>query len=130
MRFEVRKSSTEGFGCFAVEDFKAGERVVIPGELIKDAIDYDSNTCMEVDYDTVWEPATPFKFLNHSCDPNAQFEVLDLNGPPELIARRDIKSGEEVTINYGWDVDDKIPCRCGCACCRGIIGAVELVALE
>ena len=56
-------------------------------------------------------------FINHSCDPN-----LWLKDAFTLTARRDIKPGEEITIDYAlfessdyaaaWD------CRCGAINCR------------
>lgn len=36
------------------------------------------------------------RYLNHSDDPNAEFDNYD------LYATRDIEPGEEITIDYGW----------------------------
>lgn len=42
-----------------------------------------------------------YSWLNHSCDPNAQLCFTDSRkGELTLVARRDIESGEEITITY------------------------------
>jgi len=46
------------------------------------------------------EVTNALRFLNHSADPNAEIEGLD------LIATRNIQPGAEVTIHYGDDWDD------------------------
>jgi hypothetical protein len=58
--------------------------------------------------------------LNHSCDPNAW-----LTDEVTLNARRDIASGEEITLDHGtWNFDeaeytwDDAPCACGAPTCR------------
>ncbi len=57
------------------------------------------------------------RYMNHSCDPNTWFDGADT-----LLARRDIKPGEEVTYDYAmteiageWDMS----CACGSPFCRG-----------
>lgn len=40
---------------------------------------------------------------NHSSDPNAKFEVDLQNQSINIYCRRDIKAGEEITINYITD---------------------------
>ena len=40
------------------------------------------------------------RYLNHSTNPNAEFNGFD------LFALRDIRVGEEVTIHYGEDWED------------------------
>jgi SET domain-containing protein len=38
------------------------------------------------------------------------------------MSTRDIKTGEELTVDYNFSKDiDKIPCFCGSATCRGTI---------
>jgi SET domain-containing protein len=64
-------------------------------------------------------------YLTHGCDPNA---VLDMENFV-LVARRDIASGEIVTIDYSATEDRlhrQFPCACGAAECRGwITGRTE-----
>jgi D-alanine-D-alanine ligase-like ATP-grasp enzyme len=57
-----------------------------------------------------WSP------INHSCDPNAWIEGLD------LVARRPIEAGEEITVEYATFIAGtgaSFDCRCGADDCRG-----------
>ena len=67
----------------------------------------------------------PARFLNHSCAPDCEAELE--NGRIWIVAKRDIKAGEELTFNYGYDLDDyrNHPCRCGAPDCAGHIVAEE-----
>ena len=59
-----------------------------------------------------WSP------INHSCDPNAWLEGLD------LVARRPIEPGEEITVEYATFVAGKgasFDCHCGADACRGTV---------
>jgi D-alanine-D-alanine ligase len=54
--------------------------------------------------------------INHSCDPNAWIEGLD------LVARRAIPAGEEITVEYATFVAGtgvSFDCQCGASDCRG-----------
>jgi SET domain-containing protein len=44
-----------------------------------------------------------------------------------VYALRDIKAGEELTFNYGYDLQDyeEHPCRCGAPNCIGYMVAQE-----
>ena len=53
------------------------------------------------------------RYINHNCNYNCDVEENENNGLM-LIAARDIKSGEELTIDYGYeDIYDD----CGCSAC-------------
>lgn len=66
-------------------------------------------------------------YLNHSCDPNIIVKVI--NGQNEipyikLIARRDIKKGEELTFDYAsleYVTVVKSICKCNAKNCRRAI---------
>lgn len=56
--------------------------------------------------------------INHSCDPNAWLEGLD------LVARRPIRAGEEITIDYATFIAEtgaSFDCNCNAEYCRGTI---------
>ena len=76
----------------------------------------------DLDGDAAWNPA---RFVNHSCAPNCEAECA--SGRIWITARRDIRPGEEITFNYGYDVEayQEHPCRCGAAECVGFIVAEE-----
>ena len=61
-----------------------------------------------------------FRFINHSCDPNTFFRCTPTRA--EVYALREIRKGEELTVDYGESHHDgKLPCRCGARNCRGFI---------
>lgn len=65
------------------------------------------------------------RFINHSCDPNCWVDVID--GEIWIIALRDIAAGEELTFDYGFDIEHwkEHPCRCGSETCIGFIVSQE-----
>lgn len=63
---------------------------------------------------------TGFRFINHSCEPNTFLRRTDERA--EFYALRDIRAGEELTLDYGDNHHEgRLPCRCGSARCRGRI---------
>ena len=72
--------------------------------------------------DEVWAMWSPdpedWKPINHSCDPSAWFEGLD------LVARRDLESGDEITMDYATFCTEpmaEFACACGALGCRRVI---------
>ena len=118
-----------GKGVFALQPFPENSVIgEITGEVIDDP-DYTSDYCIELDETFSLEPAAPFRFLNHSCEPNCEFDfdaIKKTRGgrPPKippvfLFAIQDIEPGEQLTIDYNWPASHAIPCECGTASCRG-----------
>lgn len=70
-------------------------------------------------------PENPARFLNHSCSPNC--EAQEVAGQIWIVALRDIRLGEELTFNYGYDLEvyRDHPCACGSPQCVGYIVAEE-----
>lgn len=118
-----------GRGVFAQHDFQAGEFIGdIEGKFIVDP-DYASDYCIAVDDSTSLEPGPPFRFLNHSCEPNCGVFVWEGEQPPQLFVEtlREIKANDELTIDYGWPAELAIPCQCRSPNCRGWIVAADEV---
>jgi len=118
-----------GKGVFAGKRYPA-EAII--GEILGDVIaeaGYASRYCMDIGDDCVLEPQPPFRYVNHSCRPNCRFDYFDLTpaGASEpqrcvfLIAVREIRPDEELTIDYNWPAGYAIVCRCGEPTCRGWI---------
>ena len=63
----------------------------------------------------------PARYINHSCAPNCEAYIM--RGRIWIYSLREIKAGEELTYNYGFDADtwDDHPCRCGSKRCIGYI---------
>lgn len=65
------------------------------------------------------------RFINHSCDPNCESDIK--NDRVWLYSIRDIKEGEELTYNYGYDLEDfeYRTCECGAKDCVGFMVAED-----
>ena len=126
----VRRSKIHGNGAFAKKNIKKGIRIIqYIGKKItkakaeevseKDGIFlFGLNKKWDIDGNV---PENTAKFINHSCDPNCTFEIK--NNQIWIKARKGIKMGEEISYNYGFDLDGykKYPCRCGAKNCVGYI---------
>jgi len=71
-------------------------------------------------------PNNPAKYINHSCDPNCEIEIV--GDHIWIFATRDIKKDSELHYNYGHDLNKedlydfkKHPCYCGSPKCVGYI---------
>jgi len=63
--------------------------------------------------------------IDHSCDPNAWLQGLN------LVARRSIRLGEEITVDYATLFNERMPafaCRCETPMCRGTIRGSDYLA--
>ena len=127
-------SPIHGLGGFAKTAIRQGTRIVeYVGERISkreslrrceqnNAFIFSLTEEQDLDGNVAWNPA---RFLNHSCAPNSEAEK---DGDRIwIIASRDIQAGEEITFNYGYDLEDyrDYPCRCGSPNCVGYIVAEE-----
>jgi SET domain-containing protein len=64
------------------------------------------------------------EFINHCCDPNIVARVI--KGHILYYSKRDIRPGEELTVDYHFSKDvEKVPCACGAAICRGTINLLK-----
>jgi SET domain-containing protein len=136
----VGRSSIHNRGVFARRPVRAGERIIdYVGELItKSEADrrgevaasrarrtgggavyiFNLNKKFDIDGAFPWNTA---RLINHSCAPNCDVEIV--KGRIWISALRDIDEGEELSFNYGFDLDDyeSHPCRCGAESCIGYI---------
>ena len=131
---DLKPSPIHGTGGFACADLPAGTRVIeYVGERIDkreslarcmrgEAFVFDLDEEWDVDGNVDWNSA---RFLNHSCAPNCEAELID--GHIWIITIRPVSRGEELTFNYGYDLTDycEHPCRCGAPGCVGYIVAEE-----
>jgi SET domain-containing protein len=72
----------------------------------------------DIDGDVPWNTA---RLINHSCEPNCEAWI---EGRKIFIhSTCDIQPGEELTFDYGFDVEcyEDHPCRCGKDACVGYI---------
>jgi SET domain-containing protein len=129
---EVRTTRI-GRGVFARQPFDSEIMISeIKGRVIHDP-DYASDTCMDLGDGMILEAFAPFRFLNHSCEPNCELVVMDELDEDDRFQRRymaletlrAIEPGEELTIDYAWCADAAIKCRCRTASCRGWVVSQE-----
>jgi histone-lysine N-methyltransferase SUV420H len=59
----------------------------------------------------------PARFANHDCDSNAR---LSTSGPHgiNIVARKHIQTGDEITVQYGDNYFGEDNCECLCASCE------------
>jgi SET domain-containing protein len=72
----------------------------------------------DIDGDVPWNTA---RLLNHSCSPNCEAWIEGRK--IYIYSLRDIEPGEELTYDYGFDVDcyEEHSCLCGAPACVGHI---------
>lgn len=125
----VGKSKICGKGIFAKKDIKKEEIVgVIRGfkkfkinRNIKDVLSHPDWVGFKMH--TWIDPVPPYKYLNHSCNPN-----VAILGNKTLIAIKNISKDEEITIDYSIiEADPRwyMKCFCGEKKCRGIIRSIQ-----
>src|ERR1041385_1144924 len=139
--FEIRPSSVQGLGAFAIRRIPKGTRVI---EYTGDRIShkesdrrYDDESMQRhhtflftVDEEIVIDAAVggnEARFINHSCDPNCEAGVDRRRLYIEAI--RPTQPGEELAYDYSYERYDYhsakdealYACRCGARTCRGTI---------
>jgi len=134
---EVRDTNI-GKGLFAVRAYPAQAIIgEIRGDLIRSK-NYGSSYAFEYDDGVMLEPLEPFRFVNHCCEPNCEFDLVEdptesdvvtlvqrPKGRLYLISLRPIEKGEQFSIDYNWSAKHAIRCECGAVNCRGWVAAEE-----
>jgi SET domain-containing protein len=127
-KLTTRKSQLHGTGVFAAEAIPKHTRIIdYAGELIR-----NDDACEEREerylaegqiwvfrVNRAWSRDANIggniaRFINHSCTPNCQFEVVDKT--IWIRALRHIRRGEELTYDYKTIGERTIPCRCRAGC--------------
>ncbi|KAG8719028.1 hypothetical protein FRC08_003830 [Ceratobasidium sp. 394] len=71
-------------------------------------------------------------YINHSCSPNAAFDLTSSNKAEwNFRALRDIHPGEELSFFYPsteWDMDQGFLCKCGAQNCLGYINGAKYLS--
>lgn len=133
--WEVRPRPGGDYGLFATRPIPSGETIIAfeerPHELVTRAHVEREWSGRRRDWflryawpltDDVWaiwsRDPERWKPVNHACDPSAWLEGLD------VVARRPLEPGEEVTLDYATFCNGLMPafeCECGSPACRGTI---------
>ena len=145
-KFEVRRSKIHGSGVFAAKNIKKGEFIIeykgllCSHEEVDAAYDGEDETghtfLFTLNEDFVVDAnikGNEARWINHSCDPNCDSEHVDAEDGDkskdriEIKALRDIKTGEELSYNYGIRLSERHTsklkklwaCLCGSPKCSG-----------
>lgn len=134
-KVRVGASSIDGQGIIADETIRRGEDIqYIKGEPVRKVITSKEESDAIANWigvgKSLWlnTDGTPFRYLNHSCRPNAA-----IRGMKTLVALEDIDPGAEITIDYSLTDNDpyySITCTCGTANCRKVIRGIDSVPKE
>ena len=76
-------------------------------------------------YDLWSHEPEEWKPINHSCEPNLWYKG---DGTLRIVARRDIKQGEELTLDYVMFLANThlhFDCNCGESSCRHKVTAYD-----
>jgi SET domain-containing protein len=128
----VRPAGRKGNGVFALRAFRKGEFIfrrrhgrTISNADIRSLSREDRRHLCELDFKSSAVLLPPGSYLNHSCDPNA------MRSGVKVFAWRDIRPGEEITIDYRLNAfgGRRSKCLCGSVPCGGVIVA-DFFSLE
>lgn len=123
-KFHIGKSSINGKGIILDRNIKKDETILrFLGRVVTiTSGDWFHGPCwLQVGY-AKWivpKPGSAGLYLNHSCNPNA-----GVRGKNKIVAMRNLKKGEEVTIDYA--LSETYPlwhmrCHCKAKNCRKIV---------
>lgn len=136
--FEMRGNSIAGYGIVSTRPIALGE-IVFRGEerplrvVTRRHVEAAWNVAdrelfrhyavpLSDEVYAIWdEDPNSWAPQNHSCDANTRYVGLD------VVARRDIAVGEELTLDYHELLDgqsEAFKCRCGAASCRGRVQGI------
>jgi uncharacterized protein len=125
----VKESKIHRWGVYAGEAIPKGRKV----------IEYTGERCSRIEtkrraegklhymftLDNYWSldganGGSGAEFINHCCAPNLYSKIF--KGHILYVSARDIRPGEELTIDYRFEPNvEKVPCKCGAPECRGTI---------
>src|SRR4030042_3077318 len=122
-KITIENSPLHGSGLFANNFIKKGEELLIIDDTHV-VVDTATLTKEDWEYNTdfinekVIIMQEPEKFINHSCDPNCY--VKTINNIRRVISRRELRKGDEITLDYAINGDNEgtFECRCRSDRCR------------
>lgn len=148
--WEIRSSGIHNQGVFATRKIKSGEEIIqylgerishdeadqrgIEREAMVEAEGKGEGAVYLFTLDDDWvldgnEEDNPARLINHSCDPNCEAVIYGEGDEAEiwLVAKRNLKKGEELSFDYGFDLEnyESHRCLCGTKKCLGFIVGEE-----
>jgi SET domain-containing protein len=121
----VVRSSIDGYGVVATRDFAPGDIIAeVEGVLWREGDPMDDRYSLLMGGGYFLDMVDQTRWINHSCDPNAEVEVGHDDGRrpwAHIVALRAVSAGEEINYDYAFTAEVAEPCRCGSTLCRGFI---------
>ena len=127
-KMEVRKTNKYGKGSFATEAIKKGELIAIHAGWLMTRAEEESHKRyrdhgLQITEELVLLSYDDDNYFNHCCNANSGYK-----GQMFLVAMRNIKPGEEITIDYCTILHESpgakpynMTCLCGAKGCRGVV---------
>jgi hypothetical protein len=118
--YELRSTGNgKGEGVFATRDFRVGETVMVG--VIECRLAENNAHATQVGRNEYVLLAGLASKVNHSCSPNCGVRI-NSTGAPDLVARKAITVGDEITFDYAMRnyTIEHFPgrCLCGADMCR------------
>lgn len=115
-----------GAALIAIRDLAPGASILsVEGRLqshpTRYSIQLDDGTHIEAEIglsESAMRVRHPWRYLNHSCDPNARIAGRT------VVALRAIRSGEQITFDYTTteaSMAEPFECQCGAGNCLGLV---------
>ena len=141
--WKVKKSKVHGNGVFATQEIPRGTKIIEyvgdivtkaegdrrSGRRIKKFLNsnktgsvyiFELNKTHDIDGFVTRNKA---RFINHSCDPNCEVDIK--KGRIWISSIKDIKRGDELSYDYGFEFDEQDfmdhKCNCGSKKCIGFV---------
>lgn len=132
----TKKSPINGMGLYTKREFQTNSFIAyVKGPIVR--VDFFTPKLSQQSLNWIgaskhtWidTAKSPFKHINHSCNPNCYFV-----GTRSVYACKPIAPGSELTIDYslneadeGWSIS---PCNCGAKKCRKTITPITKISLK
>ena len=104
----------------AARSFGPGEIVFpVEGDPVTRATRFTIQVGLNAHLDPVSERKSPWRYLNHGCDPNVAIDIPRR----AVVARRAIAAGDELRFDYHtteWELAESFVCNCGASQCVGV----------
>lgn len=120
-QFDLRvKRTKSGLGLVSFSFVKKGSTVIEyighrvtkgVGNTLHNKYVFNVNKNTDIDGSPRWNKA---RYINHACRPNC--EAIERKSRIFIVAKRDIKAGEELSFDYGKDYFDEYIKPFGCRC--------------
>lgn len=118
------KKAASGLGLFAAEPIARGARIIeYKGDKINEDEANRRGGMYLFELNSKWyidgkDRKNTARYINHACKPIGNCDIDIKNGKIWIIAKKNIKEGEELTYDYGKEMFDAYIKPKGCRCAK------------